>query len=216
MTRLTKSVSAAVGVLCALLIAASPASAEWFSDLWAGATRTEREDLDLEIFGVTMTDEVNFSTTYAFGVRVGYWFDSARWLGVAAEVSYLRPDPDVTVFPVSALLMLRLPLLMSEEFPKGQIQPYIAGGPGLFSVKFAGDLGSDLGGRTSDRTYEVGLDARAGVTFLFTKEFGIFAEYRMTRVSPEWDVTILGEDATINTELVSHYLIGGISFRFDL
>jgi hypothetical protein len=205
-----------LAVLCALVTAATPASAEWFSDLWAGATRTEREDLELEILGVTLTDEVNYSTTYAFGVRVGYWFDSARWLGLAAEVSYVRPDPDVTMFPVSALLMLRLPLLTSEDFPSGRIQPYIAGGPGIFSAKFAGDLGSDLGGRISDRTYEVGLDARAGLTFLFTKEFGLFAEYRMTRVSPEWDVTILGEDATVKTDLVSHYLIGGISFRFDL
>lgn len=215
MTRLQKSLSAACGVLCALLLVAAPASAEWFADLWAGASRTQSEDLNVRILDVTLTDEVDYSNTFTVGLRVGYWFDSASWLGLAVDVSYFRPDPDVTVFPVSALVMLRIPILRSEEFPNGQLQPYIAGGPGFFASKFAGDLGSDLGGRTSDTSYDVGLDLRGGLTYMFTRDFGIFAEYRMTRVSPEWNLRVLDMDATVKTDLNTHQVIGGISFRFD-
>jgi len=215
MTLLKKSASAFVGVLCALVLVVAPASAEWFGDLWAGGSRTQSEDLKVRILDVTVADAVNYSTTYAFGLRAGYWFDSARWLGLAVDLSYIRPDPDLTVFPLSTLLMLRVPLLTSDEFPSGRVQPYLGGGPGLFMSHFAGDLGSDLGGRTSDTSIDVGLDVRGGITFLFTREFGFFAEYRMTRVSPEWNLRVLDTNATVKTDLISHYLIAGISFRFD-
>ncbi len=206
---------AACALLCALLLLAAPASAEWFADLWAGASRTQSEDLKLTILDVEITDEVDYSNTFTVGLRVGYWFDSASWLGLALDVSYFRPDPDVTVLPVSALVMLRLPLFTSEEFPRGRLQPYVAGGPGLFASKFAGDLGSDLGGRVSDTSYDLGLDLRGGLTFLFTPDFGIFLEYRMTRVSPEWNIHVLDMDATVKTDLNTHHVIGGVSFRFN-
>lgn len=215
MTRLKKFASVSLGVLCALLLAVAPASAEWFADLWAGGSRTQSEDLEVQILDVTVADNVDYSDTFTVGLRVGYWFDSARWLGLALDLSYFRPDPDVAVFPVSALLMLRVPLLASGEFPSGRIQPYLAGGPGMFASKFAGDLGSDLGGRTSDTSYDLGLDARAGITYLFTRDFGLFAEYRMTRVSPEWNLRVLDMDATVKTDLNSHHVIAGVSFRFD-
>lgn len=215
MTRLTKSASASVGVLGLLLLVVAPASAEWFGDLWAGGSRTQSEDLKVSILDVTVTDEVDYSNTFTVGLRVGYWFDSAPWLGLALDLSYFRPDPDVTVFPVSALLLLRVPLLTSEEFPSGRIQPYIGGGPAMFASSFAGDLGSDLGGRTSDTSFDIGLDARAGITFLFTPDFGIFFEYRMTRVSPEWNLRVLDMDATVKTDLNSHHVVGGITFRFN-
>ncbi len=215
MIRCRKLASVACAFVCALLLLAAPASAEWFADLWAGASQTQNEDLKLRILDVEVTDEVDYSTTFSVGLRVGYWFESARWLGLALDVSYSRPDPDLTVFPVSALVMLRLPLLTSEEFPSGRLQPYIAGGPGFFVSKFAGDLGNDLGGRTSDTSYDLGLDVRGGLTFMFTPDFGIFAEYRMTRVSPEWNLHITGMDATVKTDLNTHSLIGGVSFRFN-
>ncbi|HEY7363501.1 MAG TPA: outer membrane beta-barrel protein [Methylomirabilota bacterium] len=215
MTRLQRALGITCGVLCALLVAA-PASAEWFGDLWFGASRTQSEDLKVTVLDVTLTDEVDYSTTFAAGVRVGYWFDSASWLGLALDVSYFRPDPDVNVFPVSALVMLRIPILTSEEFPSGRLQPYIAAGPGFFASKFAGDLGGDLGGRASDTSFDVGLDLRGGLTYMFSKDFGIFAEYRMTRVTPEWNFQVLDMDTTVKTDLNTHHVIGGISFRFDL
>jgi hypothetical protein len=210
-----QSASVAGALLCALCLLATPASAEWFADLWAGASRTESEDLKLTILDVEVSEEVDYSNTFTVGLRVGYWFDSARWLGLALDASYFRPDPDLTVFPVSALVLLRLPLLTSEDFPKGRLQPYLAGGPGLFVSKLGVDLGSDFGGRANDTQLDIGLDARAGLTFLFTEDFGIFLEYRMTRVSPEWEISVPDTKANIKTDFNTHHVIGGVSFRFN-
>jgi hypothetical protein len=215
MTRLPKSVCAWVGILCVLWLWVAPASAEWFGDLYIGDSRTKSDDLKLRILDIEVESEVDYSDTISGGLRVGYWFESARWLGLAVDASYFTPDSDVTVVPISALLMLRLPLFRSNAFPAGRLQPYVAGGPGMFVSTFSGDLGEDLGGKTSDTSVDLGLDVRGGITFLFTKQFGIFAEYRMTRVSPEWQLQVLDLDTTVKTDLVTHHLIGGITFRFQ-
>jgi hypothetical protein len=215
MTRLPKSVRASAGVLCALVLWVTPASAEWFGDLWVGLSRTKSADLKVRILDVEVESEVDYTDTMSGGFRVGYWFESARWLGLAVDASYFTPDSDVSVVPVSALLMLRLPLFRSTAFPSGRLQPYIAGGPGLFVSTFSGDLGEDLGGQASDTSIDLGLDARAGLTFLFTKQFGIFFEGRMTRVSPEWSFQVLGHDTTVKTDLTTYHLIGGLTFRFQ-
>ena len=47
------------------------------------------------------------------------------------------------VFPISALLMLRYPLLKdSEFFPQGRLQPYTGVGPGAFISRGELDLSS--------------------------------------------------------------------------
>ncbi len=215
MTRWQKSVNVSVAALGVLFSSVAPASAEWFGDLYVGLSRTKSEDLKLSILDVEVEAEVDYSETMSGGFRVGYWFDSAPWLGLAVDASYFTPDSDVSVLPVSALLMLRLPLFRSKSFPNGRLQPYIAGGPGLFVSTFSGDLGEDLGGKASDTSYDLGLDVRGGMTFLFTKQFGLFAEYRMTRVSPEWNFRVLDMDTTVKTDLNTYHIIGGITFRFQ-
>lgn len=215
MTRLQKSVCASAGVLCALFLWVAPASAEWFGDLYVGDSRTKSEDLKLRILDIEVESEVDYSDTISGGFRVGYWFEGAPWLGLAVDASYFTPDSDVSVVPVSALLMLRLPLFRSTKFPGGRLQPYIAGGPGLFVSTFSGDLGEDLGGKASDTSIDLGLDVRAGITFLLAKQFGFFVEYRMTRVSPEWNFRVLDLDTTVKTDLLTYHLIGGVTFRFQ-
>src|SRR5262245_14218405 len=214
MTRLQKSVRASAGALCALVLWVTPASAEWFGDLWVGLSRTKSEDLKVKILDVEVETEVDYKETMSGGFRVGYWFEGAPWLGLSVDASYFTPDSDVSVIPVSALLMLRIPLFRSGSFPYGRLQPYVAGGPALFVSTFNGDLGEDLGGKASDTSIDLGLDVRGGVTFLFTKQFGIFAEYRVTQVSPEWKFQVLDMDTTVKTELRSYHIIGGITFRF--
>jgi opacity protein-like surface antigen len=214
MARGTKSVNVVVGFLCALLVVAAPASAEWFGEYWVGVSQTQDEDLKIRILDVSATDEVDYSTSFTVGVRVGYWFASAPWLGLALDISYLKPDPDLTMFPISTLVMLRAPLLKSDEFPHGRIQPYLGGGPGLFVTYLATDLGAELGGPANDTSVDIGFDVRGGIAFQITREFAIFTEYRFTRVSPEWDLRVLDLDAKAETDLNTHSMSVGVSFRF--
>ncbi|MFQ5896466.1 MAG: outer membrane protein [Nitrospinota bacterium] len=213
----------AVLVFALLAVAPIPASAEGFGDLYLGGAFTMDEDVTVRGLGLSVKEEVDFDTSFTLGGRIGYWFEGSPSFGIALDVSFFQPDgedtgidADITVVPISALLMLRFPLQTSEEFPKGRLQPYLGVGPGLFITKVEQDvtLDSVVVGDFSDRTTDLGLDARAGLAWLFQKNFAIFAEYRFTHVEPEVKDNVAGVTVEAETDLDTHYFLVGISYRF--
>jgi hypothetical protein len=198
--------------LGAIVVGARPAAAEWFLDAYAGASFTADADVTLR-GGTTLDDTVEFDTEAMGGGRLGYWLEGLPWLGVAADVSYFAPAAQGTtlqtrleVIPITPLVMFRLPLLQSTEFPKGRLQPYLGVGPGFFmtSVEVEG------GGleESTDWQFEVGVDARAGITFLITPAIGVFAESRYT-----WFSTNPGGRST-EFDVETVHVAGGITIRW--
>jgi opacity protein-like surface antigen len=166
--------------------------------------------------------DTNFEDSITYGMRGGYWF--GKWFGLALDVFTFEPnldaesftqDADVRVIPISALMMLRWPLLASEEFPLGRLHPYIGGGPGLFLTKFEGNVdlavfdfpdtgrpGSILppwnppipniepAGEFSSKNVDPGMELLVGLDFQILPFVGVFAEYRYTLAEPVWSSTI--------------------------
>jgi len=104
----------------------------------------------------TKHQDVDFDASTSFGGRFGYWDETVSWLGVALDVSHFRPDAgrqtaitretdadgsvrqrltfarlDISATLMSFDLMFRWPLLKTEEFPKGRLQPYVSAGVGV-------------------------------------------------------------------------------------
>ena len=75
-------------------------------------------------------------------------------------------------------------LLKTEAFPKGQLQPYITAGPGIFIARGTNLVtGPGLGGPTSrgsDTDAEIGVKAGAGLAWQFHRNLALVAEYRFT------------------------------------
>ena len=181
-------------VLMILVCPMRPAGAEWFLDLYGGGSFTQDVDVTIRN-GTTLDDRIEFDTALTGGGRLGYWLAGLGipWLGIAVDVSYFAPDATATagtasleVLPISALLMLRLPLFTDTDFPAGRLQPYIAGGPSVFVSRVKVDT-SVFGERLSAEQAELGADLRAGLTFMLTPNFGLFAEgrYMFFSVDPE-------------------------------
>ena len=156
---------------------------------------------------------VNYDTSITLGFRLGYWFKSRLWLGTAMDVSYFQVDSDrkdITVYPVSGLLLLRM--------PNYRFQPYIGIGPAFFisKIRFSVDLSPLSSGGTGyfeDTSCDLGLDTRAGFAMDIDNKTAIFAEYRFTRYSAKYtdfisDVTV---DLDMNTH--THHIFIGISYR---
>jgi opacity protein-like surface antigen len=206
-----------LGVATLVLILAgstAPALAEGFVDLYVGAGVTRDSDFKVEVAGAgSDTQRFEWSTSPTAGGRCGFWLTTPEWLGLAIDASVFVPDGDLAVFPLSALVMLRLPLLKGQDFPRGRLHPYIAAGPGVFISDLSGDLG-DAGGEVSDTSVDVGVDARAGLAFSITKAVALFAEYRFTRFEPEFTLNILGVRTRSETTLETHHVLGGVGFRF--
>lgn len=200
-------------VLGAAVIAARPASAEWFLDAYGGVSMTADADVTVRN-GTTVDDKVEFDTEGMGGVRLGYWLAGLRWLGVAGDVSYFAPagqgttvETRLEVVPLSPLVMFRLPLLESHEFPNGRLQPYLGVGPGFFLTSVKVEL-PGVGEESTDWQFDVGVDTRAGVTFMITPAFGAFIEGRYTVFSTDPG----GQSTDLDVETV--HVAGGITIRW--
>src|SRR5258706_13230638 len=139
------AVSVAVLVFAVVLAAASGARAEGFFDLYLGAAfpqdshvHTSADDPIVDNM-IAYNSDVEWETSPAAGIRGGYWIETyPSVLGIGLDMSYYRAFEDshfaplnVVALPITPLLMLRIPIGASEDFPGGRVQPYAAVGPGF-------------------------------------------------------------------------------------
>lgn len=208
----------------AALLAAPAASAEAFLDLYAGMTFTLDDDTTIDVgppvFDVaTLRDDTSFDPAPTGGARFGWWAESASWLGLALDVSHLRPEEDggagkdleTRLVPVSVLFMARYPLLASDESPHGILQPYLGLGPSFVFSAARYQLGA---ARFEDRQRDFGFDGRAGLSLLFGEHVGLFAEYRLLYFRADYDDASLGTQAQAEVQHLSNGVVGGITVRF--
>lgn len=225
------------GVVILLTTLAVPAWAEWFADVYVGAAMTLNDDLTITEPGtVNVLNDVDFDTSFAFGGRGGYWFETpllGLHFGVAMDVSHFSPDLDSQVVSgtengapevfllreldlgVTALsldLMLRWQLLTSPEFPKGRLQPYFTVGPTLF-IAHAEDSTNFPPARSNTDIFG-GVTVGAGVAWFLVRNIAIFGEYRFTHFDPEFEFTDGAAPVTLETDVNTNYFLAGISFRF--
>jgi hypothetical protein len=181
-------VTAVVGWLATV---ATPVSAEWFADLFAGRAFTARQDVDDRsiVGGLRITQTVEnetFDNSVVYGGRLGYWFGGVPYVGLGLDGSHFEPDlpaqrrnavlrPDVFGFSgpirttrlnisVTALsfdVMFRYPLLPSKDVPGGRLQPYLTAGPAIFFSDLTDPDGNFGAGRQSDSKTTV-ISARQG------------------------------------------------------
>jgi len=108
--------------------------AEGFFDLYGGVPFAQSAQVDHQFFGdpavsprpapISVTKDLDFSTSWTAGGRVGYWFNALPWLGLAADLSYFErkgSGAKIDLVPLSFLVMLRYPMLTSDSFPKGRL-----------------------------------------------------------------------------------------------
>ena len=118
------------------------------------------------------------------------------------------PDIDVQNSAVIAPeFMIRRAFLPSAAFPNGRLQPYLTLSPAL--------LGTGDG-----PNFSVGFKASGGLAWSLTKHIAVLAEYRFTYFEFDTDdATLLVEGVVITrpeikTDLTTHFVVAGLSFRF--
>lgn len=226
----------------------SPSKAESFFDLYGGGVFGQSTQIDHQFFGdptvfprpapMSVTKHSGFSASWTVGGRVGYWFEPLPWLGAAMDISYFEQkgsDTEIDLIPMSFLVMLRYPMMTSESFPKGRLQPYIGVGPSVYyshtSINFDPPLQNVNHGSLFG---DVGLDLRIGTLWRISTTLGMFTEYRFTHVTLDYErtacvprslaealslVCVFANDnrpevtvSTTQTTLDSHHILVGVRF----
>ncbi len=222
--------------------AVAPASAEWFADLYGGTAYTTRSDVTLVVRSPGAPADhtfqnVKWDSSLVGGGRAGYWFETVPWFGIGLDVFHFNSDisrqtvsltiPGATVpavlqpidFSVTVIafdiVRLRLPLMTSPEFPKGQLQPYMTVGPALFLSRVKNISNSELSTRAATDT-SPGVKVGAGASWQFLKNVAVFGEYRFThvRAEPILNSGLSSLRIPLQTDLNTHHLLAGISWRF--
>jgi opacity protein-like surface antigen len=143
----------------------------------------------------TTHGEFELSSSFMFGGKIGHYFNSARWVGIEAEVFHATPhidqqvhtfkNPSVPGVTASATfqgtyfrVLTVAPFNIMFRYPKTRLQPYIGVGPGIFFARIKGEgLAPDAPESTSDNA-TLGLNAKAGLQYYVTKHFTAFAEWK--------------------------------------
>lgn len=217
-------------ILCFLLLSTA-VRAEFFIDAYGGMAQVQSGS-----FYAWRTDDppgsssydggdLSGSTSFAGGLRGGYWFRNPNWLGLALDSSGFEADSkdsggDVSFSATSLMLMIRYPLLVSEEFTHGRFQPYAGVG-----ISYAG---GDISSSSVDNPESLDADSGSGAVFctgakwFITRHFGVLAEYRYVSISFDQNNAWQSGGLFLRTdhyyeaeaEAKAHLLMGGITFHF--
>ncbi|HKA13913.1 MAG TPA: outer membrane beta-barrel protein [Myxococcota bacterium] len=230
--------------LAVLLTASNRAGAEGFFDLYFGVGFPQNSHINTDAddpfvrADIAYSRDVDWETTESLGLRGGYWFefeDVPSFVGIGLDFSFYRAFEDSNfarfrgwVTPLTPLLMFRIPLGYSEEYPGGRVQPYIAVGPGFTLAAADANLSQihpSVDTRFDDLEaagFGVGFDGRAGLAVQLSRHFALFTEYRFTYVKPHFedhiDVAsgpfVFETHVDFDPEIETHHIVFGGSFRF--
>lgn len=227
-----------LAVVASAAVSAASASAEWFVDVYGGRTLTENHDVSFKgrqpggpVNGRLL--DVAFRDSWMYGGRLGRWFDTVSFLGLAVDVSQFYPNIEAKTVRAGGTLVgpvLGVPAGASFAQPvrirgteidvTGVSFDLMLRLPLLTSANFPkGRLqpyvtaGPGLYITTvefnTDVTY--GAKGAAGLLWQLTRDIAVFGEYRFTHVRLDMESS---PNLRMKSTLDSEHLIAGVSVRF--
>ncbi len=200
----------------------------------AGNTLSNVELTDFSPTG-SMSDR-ELSRSVLGGAKVGYYFPRARWFGIETEFFYATPhikqqSTTITIQPGAVLngfgpvvggttegvlsgdhfrVMTWVPVNLMFRYHKTRLQPYIGVGPGIF---FARVHTTVTGFEGTQNSTNIGLNAKAGLEYFFTRHFSAFAEWKYNRTSFNFEANSSGAFG-FKADYDVHFVAGGLNFHF--
>jgi len=210
--------SVVVGLLC-LAVPAPQAQAEMYIAGMVGATLPKNLSGNEETGGGTtvQTGDLSLEESVMYGAKLGYYFESIKWLGVETEVYNSNPSVkqhdrvvngiNLGTAPGSDFRVLTwAPINVLVRLQLGRFQPYGGVGVGVFFTNLSRSAGS------SSAT-DVGLNTQLGLRFMVSDHVGLFGEWKYNYVKINHnDVYAGGTDLTANYN--ANHIAFGLSYHF--
>jgi opacity protein-like surface antigen len=173
--------------------------------------------------GFTVSD-LSLQNSFIYGGKLGYYFDSMKWLGVETEVFNSTPHIKQQTATVSAggvsvtgtligqsLRVLNwAPVNVVVRYQMGQFEPYAGVGMGVFFANI-----KDGGSGESSSSTNVGLNTQLGLRYLVTKHVSLFGEWKYNRASFNFSSSSpTQETGGIKGDYSAHILAFGVGYHF--
>lgn len=212
-----------VAGLC-LTLSVRTAGAEMYVAGQAGVTlpyAASSVDLSSNSFpGATArASDLELKNSIMYGAKLGYYFDSVKWLGLETEVFNTTPhlkQQSLTISgtPVGDIsgaylrVLTWAPVNVVVRYQMGQLEPYAGVGMGVFFARL-----KDGGSGESTSSTSVGLNTQVGLRYRVTNNIAVFGEWKFSRARFKFDETatvFTNIDATYN----AHHLVFGVGYHF--
>jgi opacity protein-like surface antigen len=181
--------SPVVLVLVALGLFIRPAQAEWYVAGQLGAN-VPGDLSNVQWSPGGAGNDLKLQTSVVYGGKVGYYFESIKWLGVETELFNAHPhikQQDLTIGGIPAnpipgtvtRVLTWAPVNLILRYQAGAFEPYGGVGLGVFfsHVNDTSSLSLGSPGFSGDST-NVGLNTQVGLRYRVTKSIATFAEWK--------------------------------------
>ena len=166
---------------------------------------------------------LDLQNSVMYGAKLGYYFESLKWLGLETEVFNTTPHvkqqpitvtvPGVgstTINPAGSYLRVLTwaPINLVVRYQMGKFEPYAGVGMGIFFSRL-----KDAGTSDSTSSTSIGLNTQLGVRYRVTNNVALFGEWKFNHARLNFDATpnaFTNVDATYN----AHHLVFGVGYHF--
>lgn len=174
--------------------------------------------------GVSISD-LSLQNSVIYGAKLGYYFDSMKWLGVETEVFNSTPhlkQQDATGsfggvplgtanFTGQSVRVLNwAPINIVVRHQMGQFEPYAGVGMGVFFARIKdGETGE------SSSSTNVGLNTQVGLRYLVTQNVSLFGEWKYNRASFDFSESSPTQaTGGLKGDYSAHILAFGLGYHF--
>ena len=209
--------SVATGVLC-LTLFSRPVQAEVYVAGQVGVNIPySLSNVEWSAGGVTLGgNDLSLQNSVMYGAKLGYYFDSLKWLGVETEVFNATPHVkqqnltiggfDLGTAPgLNFRVLTWAPVNIVVRHQMGAFEPYAGVGLGVFFSRL-----SD--GTDSSSSTDVGLNTQLGLRYRVTNNLALFGEWKFNHANISQDIA--GTGLNVSADYNAHNLVFGVGYHF--
>jgi opacity protein-like surface antigen len=153
-----------------------------------------------------------------YGAKLGYYFDSLKWLGLETEVFNATPHIKQQNWTINGLNLGTLPGINNRvltwapvniviRYQAGAFEPYAGVGLGIFFSHMS------AAGFSSSST-DVGLNTQLGLRYRVTQGLSLFGEWKFNHASISHN-NLAGTGLNASADYNAHNLAFGVGYHFN-
>ena len=162
-------------------------------------------------------NSVSQQTSMMYGAKLGYYFDSVKWLGVETEVFNATPKIESQRYTVGSTsigqlaganhrVLMWAPANIVVRYQAGAFEPYAGIGLGVFFSQISA-------ANSSSSATDIGLNTQLGLRYLLMDHVALFGEWKFNYAKLSHE-NIGGSLLGVSADYNAHILAFGIAYHF--